>query len=55
MYYELFTMLSDFIYGAEAVLTTDQNLVLTMMSTAGVLFVVGMPFLVVWRVIRVFL
>ena len=54
MYYELFAILSDFIYGVDAVLTADQNLVLTTMATIGVLFVVSVPFLVVWRVIKLF-
>lgn len=54
MYHELFSILSDFIYGANAALTADQNLVLTIMATIGVLFVVSVPFLVVWRVIKLF-
>ena len=54
MYYELFDILSDFIYGADAVLTADQNLTLTIMSTAGVVFVVSLPFVLVWRFIKLF-
>ena len=54
MYYELVEILSDFIYGADAVLTADQNLCLTIIATVGALFVVAVPFLVVWRVIKLF-
>ena len=54
MYYDLFNMLSEYIYGAGAVLSADQSLVLTTLSTIGVLFVVAFPFVVVWRVIRLF-
>lgn len=55
MYYELYSMISDFIYGSEAVLTGDQELTLTIICTLGALFVVAVPFLVVWRLLRVFL
>lgn len=54
MYYELFQLLQTHIYGAEAVLTGDQTLTLTIMATIGALFVVCVPFLVVWRIIRLF-
>lgn len=55
MYYDLYSMLSDYIYGAEAVLTGDQELTLTIVCTLGALFVVAVPFLVVWRIIKLFL
>lgn len=54
MYYELWNMISDFVYGADAVLTSDQTLTLTIICTIGALFVVSIPFVVVWRVIKLF-
>lgn len=53
-YYELYDLLSGYLYGADAVLTGDQTLTLTMISTIGALFVISVPFLVVWRFIRLF-
>lgn len=52
MYYELYNMLSDFIYGADAVLTEHMELTLTILSTIGALFVVAVPFVVVYAGIR---
>lgn len=54
MYYVLYDMLSQHIYGVDAVLTGDQTLTLTLLSTIGALFVVGLPFYVVWRAMRLF-
>lgn len=51
-YYELWNMISDFVYGADAVLTSDQQLTLTIICTIGSLFVVSLPFIVVWRAIK---
>ena len=55
MYYELWNILAPFIYGADAVLTGEQELTLTIICTAGVLFVVSVPFIITWRAIRIFL
>lgn len=52
MYFELFTLLHTYLYGADVVLDEYQTLVLTQMSTIGVIFVAIIPFIVVWRVIR---
>ena len=54
-YYHLYDLLSGFLYGPDAVLTGDQTLTLTMISTIGALFVIAMPFVVVWRCIKLFL
>ena len=51
-YYELWNMISDFVYGADAVLTSDQQLTLTIICTLGALFVVALPFVLVWRALR---
>lgn len=52
MYYTLYSLLSQYIYGAGAVLTEEMELTLTLLSTLGSLFVVVLPFLVVYLVIR---
>ena len=54
MYYELFSLLQQYIYGSDVVLDQYQTLVLTNLATIGSLFVVVIPFVVVWRVIRFF-
>lgn len=52
MYFRLYTMLQGFVYGADTVLTPDMELTLTLLSTCGSLFVVLLPFALVWRFIR---
>lgn len=51
-YYDIFDQFSYFFYGNDAILTAEQNMVLTILSTTAVLFVVIVPFLVVFFVIR---
>lgn len=53
-YYHLYALLGEYLYGADAVLTGDQTLTLTIISTIGALFVIAVPFLVVWRCIKLF-
>lgn len=53
MYYELFNLLHTHLYGADVVLDEFQTLVLTELSTIGILFLAALPFLVVWLIIRV--
>lgn len=55
IYYILYDLLAQHIYGAEAVLTGDQTLVLTLCATMGALFCIGLPFYVVYRAMRVFI
>ena len=52
MYYTLFALLRDFIYGEGVVLTQDMNLVLTLMATIGAVLVAALPFLVIFWFIR---
>lgn len=52
MYYSIFEILQNAIYGAVA-LTGWQELFLTTVSSSCVLFVVAVPFLVVWEVIKI--
>ena len=53
-YYQLYDLLGTYLYGADVVLTGDQTLTLTILCTIGALFVIAIPFLVVWRCIRLF-
>lgn len=50
MYESLFDLIHTHIYGG-CVLTSDMNLVCTLIATIGCLFVVAIPFLVVYKVL----
>lgn len=50
IYQTLYELLTQYVYGGNA-LNGDQTLTLTVLSTIGCLFVVAVPFLLVWRVI----
>lgn len=55
LYYDAFEMFANFIYGSSSDLTGDQNLVLTALATTAVLFVIGLPFLIVYGFARMFM
>lgn len=50
IYQSLFDLIHTHIYGG-VVLSADMNLVCTLIATLGVLFVVGIPFFVVYRIL----
>lgn len=52
IYPEIFEMLQMYIYGQNAILTPDMNLTLTFLATLASVFVVALPFVVVYWVIR---
>lgn len=52
IYPQIYLLLQTYIYGADAVLTGDQTLTLTLMATAACVFLVSLPFVIVWNVIR---
>lgn len=54
VYYQAFDMFAGFIYGEDVELTAEQNMVLTILATTAVLFVVVVPFLIVFFVLRLF-
>ena len=54
IYFALYSILSQYFYGAGTVLTEHMELTLTLISTIGCLFVFALPFLVVWRIIKLF-
>ena len=51
IYQNLFDLLHTYIYGGVA-LTSDMNLICTLASTIGCLFLVSLPFVIVYRVIK---
>lgn len=54
IYPQIYLLLQTYIYGAEAVLTGDQTLTLTIMATAASVFLVSLPFLLVWQFLKLF-
>ena len=51
IFYQAYNLFSTYIYGVEAdALTPDQTLTLTTLATVAALFLVSLPFLIVWRV-----
>ncbi len=50
MYQSLFDLIHTYIYGGVD-LTSDMNLVCTLISTIGVLFCVSIPFIIVYKVL----
>lgn len=48
----LYSLLHQYLYGLATELTPDMSLTLTLLSTIGSVFVVALPFLVVWKVVR---
>ena len=52
IYYQLYALLSAYIYGSDAVLTGEQVLTLTQISTLGSVLIVSAPFIVVFWIVR---
>lgn len=50
IYHSLFDLIHTHIYGGVE-LTSDMNLVATLIATIGVIFVVSIPFLVVYKIL----
>ena len=51
LYYSAYELLQEAFYGADVELTDAQDMTLTMMATLAALFVIVVPFIVVWFVI----
>lgn len=51
LYESAYQLFHEYIYGLDTILTTDQTLTLTLLSTAASLFVVLLPFILVWKVL----
>lgn len=52
LYYDAFDLFREYLYDPDFDLTAEQNMVLTVLATVAILFVVALPFLLVWLVIR---
>lgn len=52
IYLSLFSVLQQYIYGLGTELTPDMSLTLTLLSTLGSVFIVSVPFLLVWKVVK---
>lgn len=55
IYQQFYTLLNDYIFGSTVVAGTYEDLVCITVSTISCLILVALPFIVVWRIIRVFL
>lgn len=51
IYNALYALLQDFVFGGEIISGSIPDLVATLLSTCGVIFLVSIPFLIVWRLI----
>lgn len=51
IYQSIFDLIHTYIYGG-ATLTADMNLVATLLSTCACVFCFALPFMVVWKVIK---
>lgn len=54
IYQALFDLINTYVYGGSVVVGSYQELVCIFVSTAATLFMIALPFLVVWRFIRLF-
>ena len=48
----LYSLLHEYLYGLATELTPDMSLTLTLLSTIGCVFVVALPFLFGWKLVR---
>lgn len=53
IYQQLFELLHTYVYGGVD-LTADMNLTLTIAATFGALFLVSLPFILVWGIVKIF-
>lgn len=51
IYQNLYALIEQYIYGG-VTLTADMELTATLIATAGSIFVIALPFCLVWRVCR---
>ena len=52
IYDSIYNLFNTYVYGGNIVVGSHQDLVATLMSTIAVVFMVSLPFLVVWKVIK---
>ena len=51
IYQNIYDLLHTYVYGSVE-LTSDMSLVCTLLSTIGCVFLVSLPFLLVWKIIK---
>lgn len=54
MYQGLYDIIMNHVYGGVPVITSDMELVATLVATFGSLFLVSLPFLLLWKVVKFF-
>lgn len=54
MYLGLYDLIMTYVYGGVTSVTPDMELVATLVATFGCLFFVALPFLLLWKVVKIF-
>lgn len=54
MYQGLYDLIMTHVYGGVSAITPDMELVATLVATFGCLFLVSLPFLLLWKVVKIF-
>lgn len=52
VYQTLYDLVNQYIFNNEVVIGSNQELVCVLVATCGSLFVISLPFLIVWKVIK---
>lgn len=52
IYQSLFDLVNQYIFNNSVVIGSHQELVCTVVATAGAVFLIALPFAIVWKVIR---
>lgn len=55
IYDTLYDLLSTYIFGGGIATGTYADLICMLVATIGCLFVISIPFIIIWRTIRIFL
>lgn len=53
IYQSLYDLLNTYVFGNSIVANSVQDLATTLISLCGTIFLVAIPFLVVWKIIKV--
>lgn len=52
IYNNLYTLIEQYVFGNAIVTGSNQELIATLVATFGTLFVIAIPFALVWKVIK---
>lgn len=55
IYQTFYNLIKTYIFGGTTGGDANQELILILVSTIATLFIIALPFLVVWKVIRIFM